>query len=337
MKFNHAKLKSGGGWQALKYSFKLFHRVGWLNMWKSMYSRNTCKTCAVGMGGQSGGMRNEAGHFPEVCKKSFQAMASDLQGAIPADFFDKMTIPKMRALSPRELENSGRLVQPVICGPEHDQYRPISWEEAFDKIAGQMQASGPDKTFFYVSGRSSNEAGFLLQMMARLFGTNYVNNCSYYCHQPSGVGLTSSLGTGAGTVQLEDLDKTDLYILIGANPASNHPRLMRTLMEIRRRGGKVIVLNPVKELGLVNFRVPSDVRSMLFGSDIASTYIQPHIGGDMALLAGIAKNVLEKMPSHRNSSTSTPKASTPLSNRLNRRVGKRSSVSRVSTGRRLMT
>ncbi|QDU82762.1 Formate dehydrogenase H [Polystyrenella longa] len=287
------KLKSGGGWQAMKYSFKLFHRVGWLNMWRSMSARNTCKTCAVGMGGQSGGMKNEAGHFPEVCKKSFQAMASDLQAAIPADFFEKMTIPKLRSLSSRELENSGRLVQPMICGPKHDQYRPISWEDAFDKIAGQMNASGPDKTFFYVSGRSSNEAGFLLQMMARLFGTNFVNNCSFYCHQPSGVGLTSSLGTGAGTVQLEDLDKTDLYILVGANPASNHPRLMRTLMEIRRRGGKVVVLNPVKELGLVNFKVPSDVRSLLFGSEIASTYIQPHIGGDMALLAGVAKNVLE--------------------------------------------
>lgn len=288
------KLRSGGGWQALKYSFKLFHRVGWFNMWNSMRTKNACKTCAVGMGGQKGGMINEAGHFPEVCKKSFQAMASDLQGAIPDDFFDKMTLPKLRAMSPRELENSGRLTTPVLCGPGEDRYRKIDWEEAFDKIADRMRASGPDRTFFYVSGRSSNEAGFLLQMTARLFGTNYVNNCSFYCHQPSGVGLASSIGTGAGTVQLTDLDKTDLYILIGANPASNHPRLMRTFMEIRRRGGKVIVINPVKELGLVNFKVPSDVRSMLFGSEIASTYIQPHIGGDLALLTGMAKYVLEK-------------------------------------------
>src|SRR5581483_12432714 len=76
--------------------------------------------------------------------------------------------------------------------------------------------------------------------------------------------------------------------------ASNHPRLLRTLMQIRRRGGHVIAINPVKEIGLVNFRVPSDVRSLLFGSKIASLYVQPHIGGDIALLTGVAKRVLER-------------------------------------------
>ena len=159
--------------------------------------------------------------------------------------------------------------------------------------ADRMKAAGPERSFFYASGRASNEAGFLFQMLARLFGTNYVNNCSYYCHQASGVGLGMSIGTGAGTVRLEDLQHTDLYLLIGANPSSNHPRLMRSLMEIRRRGGKIIVVNPLRELGLENFRVPSDVRSLLFGTEIASQYVQPHIGGDLALLNGIAKDVLE--------------------------------------------
>ena len=130
--------------------------------------------------------------------------------------------------------------------------------------------------------------------MARLFGTNYVNNCSYFCHQASGVGLSTTIGTGVATIRLEDLEQTDLYILVGANPASNHPRLMRSLMQIRRNGGKVIVINPVRELGLVNFRVPSDVRSLLFGTEIANLYVQPHIGGDLALFTGIAKSVLER-------------------------------------------
>src|SRR5262249_31204348 len=153
--------------------------------------------------------------------------------------------------------------------------------------------AGPERSFFYASGRSSNEAGFLLQLLARLHGTNFVNNCSYYCHQASGVGLTRSLGTGTATVTLEDVEKADLFFLIGRNPASNHPRLMRTLMTLRRRKGHVIVVNPVKEVGLVNFRVPSDVWSLLFGTKIASLYIQPHIGGDIALLTGIAKILLE--------------------------------------------
>jgi len=126
-----------------------------------------------------------------------------------------------------------------------------------------------------------------------MYGTNNVNNCSYYCHQASGVGLTSSLGSGTATLLLEDLECADLVLVIGGNPASNHPRMMTTLMRVRRRGGEVIVVNPVLEAGLVEFRVPSNLRSMLFGTKIATLYIQPHVGGDLALLTGIAKRIDE--------------------------------------------
>ena len=259
-----------------------------------MRSKNTCKTCAVGMGGQLGGMVNEGGHFPEVCKKSFQAMASDLQGAVRREFIEKTSLNQLRAMTSRQLEMSGRISEPLYLAKGATSYKVTTWEHAISTLVERMKAAGPERSFFYASGRASNEAGFLFQMLARLFGTNYVNNCSYYCHQASGVGLGMSIGTGAGTVRLEDLDQTDLYILIGANPSSNHPRLMRSLMEIRRRGGRIIVINPLKELGLTNFRVPSDVRSLLFGTEIASDYIQPHIGGDLALLTGISKDILER-------------------------------------------
>jgi molybdopterin-dependent oxidoreductase alpha subunit len=270
------------------------NRVGWMPLWRAMRSKNACKTCALGMGGQMGGMVNEGGHFPEVCKKSLQAMASDMQDRITPEFFAKYSIAELRTLSPREMEFCGRLVDPVYAGPGETHYRVISWDEALERLANKLKQSGPAHSFFYASGRSSNEAGFLYQLFARLFGTNYVNNCSYYCHQASGVGLTSSLGTSTATVQLDDVENCDLYLLIGGNPASNHPRLMRSLMTVRRRGGNVVVVNPVKELGLVNFRVPSDTRSLLFGSEIASLYVQPHIGGDLALMTGVAKLVLER-------------------------------------------
>ena len=286
--------RSGGGWKAIKYSLTLANKVGWWKLWKAMRTKNACKTCAVGMGGQKGGMVNEAGLFPEVCKKSFQAMAADMQPAVESDFFAKYNLDQLRSFSSRKLEYSGRLTEPLLLSPGEDHYKPISWDAAIDLVVDRLKAAGPERTFYYASGRSSNEAGFLFQMLSRLMGTNYVNNCSYYCHQASGVGLGSSVGTGAGTIRLEDLEHVDLYILIGANPASNHPRLMKEFIDIRRRGGKVIVVNPVKELGLVNFRVPSDVRSLLFGSNIASMYVQPHIGGDLALLTGIAKEVLER-------------------------------------------
>lgn len=287
-------MKSGGGWKAIGYTLRMANRVGWLKLWKAMRSKNTCKTCALGMGGQMGGMVNEGGYFPEVCKKSFQAMVSDMQAGITPEFFARYGFRELRSFTSQQMEASGRLVNPVYAGPNDTHYRVISWEEAFDKLAAKLKAAGPTRSFFYASGRSSNEAGFLLQLFARVFGTNYVNNCSYYCHQASGVGLGASVGAGTGTIRLEDLEKADLYILIGGNPASNHPRLMRSLMLMKRRGGEVIVVNPAKELGLVNFRVPSDVRSLLFGTRIASLYVQPHIGGDIAWMIGVAKELLEK-------------------------------------------
>ena len=263
-------------------------------MWKALSSKNTCKTCALGMGGQSGGMRNEQNHWPEVCKKSIQAMAADMQGAIQPEFFKRFSIDQLRQFSPREMEHAGRITTPLLLTPGDTHYKPVSWDDVFGRIESKLKKTEPDRSFFYFSGRSSNEAGFLLQLFARIYGTNHINNCSFYCHQASGVGLTGSLGTGTATVELEALDHCDLFFLIGANPSSNHPRLLTKLKNICKRGGKVIVINPVVEKGLVEFRVPSDPMSMLFGSKIASDYIQVRPGGDLALFSGLAKTILDK-------------------------------------------
>lgn len=237
-------------------------------------------------------MVNESGHFPEVCKKSLQAMAADMGGAIPEQFWSDHSFEQLRALSSRELEALGRLTQPLHANPMDDRYRPIDWNDAMGTIIDRLRGTAPERTFFYFSGRSSNEAAFLLQLFARLYGTNNVNNCSFYCHQASGVGLASVTGSGSATINLEDVDGCDTLFLIGGNPASNHPRFMRTLMDLKRRGGKVIVINPMKELGLVRFKVPSDVRSLLFGTSIADDYLQPRIGSDIAVLMGISKAVM---------------------------------------------
>jgi len=246
------------------------------------------------MGGQQGGMTNEAGRFPEVCKKSVQAMAADMSGKIRDGFFEEFPFAKLERLSPRELETAGRIVEPLYAAPGDAGYRAITWDDALDRIAARLRETPPDDSFFYFSGRSSNEAAFLLQVVARLYGTNNVNNCSYFCHQASGVALKSTLGSGTATVTLDDLDQCDFVMVLGANPASNHPRLMRTLMEVRRRGGVVAIVNPLREVGLERFKVPSDVRSMLFGSRVSDLYVQPHIGGDIALMYGVAKTLLDR-------------------------------------------
>lgn len=285
---------SAGGWSSIAYAFRMARRAGGIRkLYHALRSRNACKTCALGMGGQRGGMVNELGRFPEVCKKSMQAMAADMQGRIERRFFETCGFDALRAMSSRELESMGRLAEPLHAGPDDTHYRPIAWHEALRLCAERLQGTRPDENFFYFSGRSSNEAAFLWQLFARLYGTNNVNNCSYYCHQASGVGLSSVLGSGTATIVLEDLQHCDLVFLIGGNPASNHPRMMTILADVRRRGGHVVVVNPLREPGLVNFRIPSRLTSLLFGSPIASEYIQPHIGGDIALLVSIAKRIDE--------------------------------------------
>lgn len=288
------KVRTGGGFPAVFYTLRKAKEVGGLlKLWNAMRSKNACKTCALGMGGQKGGMVNERGVFPEVCKKSLQAMAADMQNGIKPEFWSRYPVSQLAAFSPRELEYCGRLVDPVIHCKGEDCYHPISWEEAYQRIIDQLKSVRADETFWYFSGRSSNEAGFLLQLFARIYGTNNVNNCSFYCHQASGVGLNSSLGTGTATLVLDDVEHADLLMVIGGNPASNHPRMMSTLKHIRRTGGEVIVINPVVETGMVNFSVPSDPWSLLFGTKIASLYVQPHIGGDLALITGLQKRIVE--------------------------------------------
>src|SRR4051812_34196072 len=129
------RMRSAGGWAAIKYTLRMANRVGWGRLWKAMQAKNACKTCALGMGGQKGGMRNEAGHWPEVCKKSLQAMVGDMQAGLRSDFFEKYSIDELRTLSPRELEACGRLTQPLFAGPDDTHYRVIDWDQALGKLA----------------------------------------------------------------------------------------------------------------------------------------------------------------------------------------------------------
>lgn len=287
------RVKTGGGWPAIRYAWRKAREGGPWRLYRAMRGKNACKSCALGMGGQKGGMVNEAGQFPQVCIKSLQAMVSDLQDAIPAACWSEHAIADLQSWTSHTLEHSGRLVQPLLLRPGATHFQPIAWTEALDRIVAKLRVTPPPETFWYFSGRSSNEASFLLQLFARLYGSNHVNNVSYYCHQASGVGLTSVTGSGTATLSLDDLQHADVVFVIGGNPASNHPRLMHVLMHIRQHGGQVVVINPVIETGLVNFSSPGEWRSLLFGTEIASLYLQPDIGGDLALLTGIAKRIDE--------------------------------------------
>jgi molybdopterin-dependent oxidoreductase alpha subunit len=289
------KVSASGGFPAIIYTFrKAFEAGGLFRFFTRMASKNACKTCALGMGGQKGGMTNEAGHFPEFCKKSVQAQAGDMQGAIQENCFATTSIRQLTAMTPQQLEKLGRLTFPVVARPGATHYERLSWEEAYAQMAKAYLDTNGDRVFFYASGRSSNEAAFLMQLVARAYGTPHINNCSFYCHQASGVALNMVYGSGTASLTLEDLEHADLAIVSGANPGSNHPRLITQLVSLRQRGGKVIVINPLKELGLVCFKIPSRPLSLFLGSKVSDLYLQPRMGGDIALYKAFIKGLMER-------------------------------------------
>jgi molybdopterin-dependent oxidoreductase alpha subunit len=281
----------GGGPKKLLYTVETIRKIGLGKAAKALTAKNTCKACAYGMGGQNGGMTNELGEFPSVCNKSVQAQSTDIQPAIPNEAF-LHPLSDLQQLSGREMEKLGRLNTPLFKATGADRFEPVNWDFAIAHAAANLRATDPSRSFFYSSGRSSNEAGFVFQLLARVFGTNNVNNCSYYCHQATSEGLGSTIGKGTATVELEDLTGADLIFVIGANPSSNHPRFIHMLKHCRDRGGDVIVINPAKEPGLVKFAVPKSPTSMLAGgTEIASDYLQPRIGSDIWLFKGLMKAI----------------------------------------------
>ena len=174
---------------------------------------------------------------------------------------------------------------------------PVAWEDAFELIGQTLRGlDSPDEALFYTSGRTSNEAAFLYQLFVRAYGTNNFPDCSNMCHEASGVALTEQIGTGKGTVTLEDFEKADAIFVWGQNPGTNHPRMLGTLRDAALRGAKIVVFNPVRERGLEKFADPKSLKDMLPGGgvDIASHYCQVRVGGDMAAAKGLLKILLEK-------------------------------------------
>ena len=177
----------GGGAKKILYTLQTVKRIGLSNSAKALTAKNACKACGLGMGGQKGGMTNEQGDFPAVCNKSVQAQSTDIQSPIPNEVFEH-TMEEFRRLSAYEMEHLGRLNTPLFKAKDSDKFKAVDWDWALNYAAQAFSNTAAERSFFYSSGRSSNEAGFILQLLARVYGTNNVNNCSFYCHQATGVG-----------------------------------------------------------------------------------------------------------------------------------------------------
>ena len=290
---NKSNSHAGGGLPVIQYWVEKTLSPQGLQLWQTLNHKSTCLSCAWGTGGQKGGFVNEAGEYLQRCAKSVEAIAAELQPGIKPDFFQKYNISELQELTSQECDNLGRLSYPLILKSGSSHYQRISWEEVY-QIAKPAFSLTPATIASYSSGRSSNEAAYLLQLLMRSLGSNNLADCSDLCHAPSTVGLKKVFGSGTSMVSLESLQHSDCVVLIGSNAPANHPRLMNELIKLRDRGGKVIIINPQIEIGLVKFASPAfPIKSLLTGgSDISSLYLQPIPGSDVALFLGLQKSLI---------------------------------------------
>jgi molybdopterin-dependent oxidoreductase alpha subunit len=229
-------------------------------------------------------------HLNEYCENGAKHVADEATSRrVTAEFFRRYTIAELDGKSDRWLNQQGRLAEPMVKRPGSDRYEPIGWDEALGLIAAELKAlDDPNEAVFYTSGRLSNEAAFLLQLFARAFGTNNLPDCSNMCHESSGSALIQTLGVGKGSVSLDDLHEADLVFVVGQNPGTNHPRMLSALEETKRRGGRVVAVNPLPEAGLKRFKHPQKARGILGrGTQISDVFLQIRLGGDLALFQAL--------------------------------------------------
>ncbi|MFQ6573548.1 FdhF/YdeP family oxidoreductase [Pseudomonas sp. UM16] len=248
-----------------------------------------CPGCAWGDSPESG--------MVKFCENGAKAVNWEAtKRRVDAAFFARHSVTSLLAQSDYWLEYQGRLTEPMVYEPSTDRYRPIDWDAAFALIASHLHnLASPDQAEFYTSGRASNEAAYLYQLFVRAYGTNNFPDCSNMCHEASGVALGQSVGVGKGTVTFDDFEHADAIFVWGQNPGTNHPRMLEPLREAVKRGAQVVCINPLKERGLERFQHPQHPLEMLTNGDrpTNTAYFRPALGGDMAVLRGMAKFLLQ--------------------------------------------
>ncbi|MBC2644626.1 FdhF/YdeP family oxidoreductase [Rhodococcus sp. 3A] len=232
----------------------------------------------------------------EFCENGAKAVAEEATTrTVTPEFFAEHSVAELLGRTEFWLGQQGRLTHPMVLLPGATHYEPIGWDAAFGLIAGELRAlASPDEAVFYTSGRTSNEAAFVYQLMIRAFGTNNLPDCSNMCHESSGSALTETIGIGKGSVSVPDIENADLILIAGQNPGTNHPRMLSTLEKAKGNGAKVIAINPLPEAGLLRFKDPQKVHGVVGdGVQIADEFLQIRIGGDQALFQGLAKLLLD--------------------------------------------
>ncbi|MBK0868198.1 MAG: FdhF/YdeP family oxidoreductase [Saccharopolyspora sp.] len=232
----------------------------------------------------------------EFCENGAKAVAEEATTRkVDAEFFAAHSVAELADKTDYWLGQQGRLTQPMILRDGDTHYRPIDWDAALDVVAdGLRELPSADQAAFYTSGRTSNEAAFLYQLMVRSFGTNNLPDCSNMCHESSGSALSETIGIGKGSVSLEDVENADLILVVGQNPGTNHPRMLSSLEKVKRNGGKIVAVNPLPEAGLMRFKNPQNARGVAGGGTaLTDEFAQIRLGGDLALFKALTGLLLQ--------------------------------------------
>ena len=232
----------------------------------------------------------------EFCENGAKAVTWEATPiTVPTSFWAEHSIDDLLSRSEYWLGMQGRLVEPVYRPAGADHYEPVTWERAFEIIATKLNGlSSPDEAAFYTSGRTANETAFVYQLFVRAFGTNNLPDCSNMCHESTGTALGETIGIGKSTIAYDDFEKSDLVIIMGQNPGTNHPRMLTALEAAKRNGASIVAVNPLPEAGLMRYKNPQKVRGIIgSGTPLADQFLQIRSGGDMALLQAVSKRVLD--------------------------------------------
>ncbi|HEY4133438.1 MAG TPA: FdhF/YdeP family oxidoreductase [Gemmatimonadaceae bacterium] len=233
----------------------------------------------------------------EFCENGAKAVASEATTKrLTPEVFAKQSISELLERSDADFEQYGRITHPMVRREGSDHYQPIEWADAFALIGRELRGlASPDQAVFYTSGRASNEAAFLYGLFARQFGTNNLPDCSNMCHESSGTGLTEVIGFGKATVRIDDFANADAIFVIGQNPGTCHPRMLTELQKAVNNGAKLVSINPLAETGLKRFKNPQRPFDLVgTGTDLACLFLRVRVNGDIALLKGIMKEMLEE-------------------------------------------
>lgn len=233
----------------------------------------------------------------EYCENGAKAVAEEATTkTLLPEFFENHTLTEMAEWDDYKIGKQGRIAQPMFRPKDSPYYVPLSWEDAFLKISEHLHAlNSPDEAIFYTSGRTSNEAAFLYQLFARAYGTNNMPDCSNMCHESSGIALDETLGIGKGSVKLEDFYNTEVIMILGQNPGTNHPRMLSALKTAHKNGAYIVAINPLPETGLSEFADPQSVSGMLgIGTTISNVHLPVKINGDQPLFQAINKLLFEE-------------------------------------------